>query len=178
MRRLIYEPAIVAAVVALDRTTKLYIQRAFSPLDVRQVIPGFFNIVHWENPGAAFSFLADSSNEWRGPLLVGISLAEITVIAVLLWRPGKLAKWNTGLSNTVMLRTALLLVLGGALGNLWDRLFRGTVTDFLLFIFGSYEFPAFNFADIMINIGAGLLLLDLWLTRHRQPAAQSGDGIG
>ena len=63
------ELAIVIAVVALDRATKLYIQHAFSPYDLKTVIPGFFNIVHWENPGAAFSMLADSTSAWRGPLL-------------------------------------------------------------------------------------------------------------
>ena len=78
------------------------------------------------------------------------------------------------MQNTPLMRTALALVFGGALGNLWDRLFRGTVTDFLQFIFGSYEFPSFNVADSMITIGAGLLLIDLWLTRNHQPATQSG----
>jgi signal peptidase II len=173
MRRLLYESAIVAAVVALDRVTKLYIQRAFSPADIKPVIPGFFNIVHWENSGAAFSVLADSASAWRGPLLVGVSLVVMAVIAVMLWRPR-----HTGPPNTPLMRTALALVFGGALGNLGDRLFRGMVTDFLQFIFGSYEFPAFNLADSMITIGAGLLLIDLWLTRHHQPAPQSGGGLG
>jgi signal peptidase II len=159
------ELAIVVAVVALDRVTKLYIQRAFSPADVVPVIRGFFNIVHVENPGAAFGVLADSQNQWRGALLVGISLAVMTAIGVMLWRPRR--------AGTPLMRTALALVFGGALGNLWDRLFRGTVTDFLQFFFGSYEFPSFNVADSMITIGAGLLLIDLWLTRQHQPAPQS-----
>jgi signal peptidase II len=162
------ELAIVAAVVALDRATKLYIRHAFSFSDIRPVIPGFFSIVHWENPGAAFSMLADSASAWRGPLLVGISVTVMVVIAVMLWRPRR-----TGPPVSPLMRTALALVLGGALGNLWDRAFRGTVTDFLLFIFGSYEFPAFNVADSMISIGAGLLLIELWLTRHQKPAPQS-----
>ena len=62
--------------------------------------------------------------------------------------------------------TGLSLVFGGALGNLIDRVTRGTVTDFLQFFFGSWEFPSFNAADSAITIGAGLLLLDLWRTRH------------
>src|SRR5580698_8921756 len=158
------ELAIVAAVVILDRATKLYIQHAFSLNDLKPVIPGFFNIVHWENPGAAFSVLADSNASWRGPLLVGVSVVVMAAIGVMLWRPAK----PGAAENTPLMRTALALVFGGALGNLWDRLFRGTVTDFLSFIFGSYEFPSFNAADSMISIGAGLLLLDLWLTRHQQ----------
>jgi signal peptidase II len=171
------EIAIVVAIVALDRVTKLYIQRAFSAADIVPVIPGFFNIVHWENPGAAFSVLADSTSAWRGPLLLGVSLAVMTMIGVMLWRPNR-GRMPLGMPNTPLMRTALALVFGGALGNLWDRLFRGTVTDFLLFIFGSYDFPAFNVADSMITIGAGLLLIDLWLTRHHQPAPQSDGGVG
>jgi signal peptidase II len=162
------ELAIVIAVVALDRVTKLYIQSAFSFSDIKPVIPGFFNIVHIENPGAAFGMLADSLSEWRRVLLVGISLAVMAVIGGMLWWPRR-----TGPANTPLMRTALALVFGGALGNLWDRLFHGTVTDFLQFFFGSYEFPSFNAADTMINIGAGLLLIDLWMTRHHQPARQS-----
>jgi len=61
----------------------------------------------------------------------------------------------------------LALVFGGALGNVWDRLFRGTVTDFLQMFFGSYEFPSFNAADSAITVGAALLLIDLWRTRHQ-----------
>src|SRR5579862_7196677 len=157
------ELAIVTAVVALDRGTKLYIIHAFSSSDIQPVIPGFFNIVHWENAGAAFSMLADSTSPWRGPLLMGVSLAVMAVIAMMLWGP-KRARGST--ANTLLMRTALALVFGGALGNLWDRAFRGTVTDFLQFIFGSYEFPSFNAADSAITIGAGLLILDLWRSRR------------
>ncbi len=167
------EVAIIAAVVALDRATKLYIQRAFSFSDIKPVIPGFFNIVHIENPGAAFGVLADSQSLWRGVLLVGVSAIVMTVIGVMLWRPPR-----GRAPNTPLMRTALALVFGGALGNLWDRLFHGTVTDFLQFFFGSYEFPSFNAADTMINIGAGLLLIDLWLTRHHQRTPQSGGELG
>jgi signal peptidase II len=124
------------------------------------VIPGFFNIVHTENPGAAFGALSESGGPWRSVFLVGISLVVMVVIGVILWRPARLA-----ISDTLLLRTGLALVFGGALGNLWDRLLRGTVTDFLQFFFGSYEFPSFNAADSAITIGAGLLILDLWRTR-------------
>jgi signal peptidase II len=148
--------AIIAAVVMLDRLTKLYIRAAFSSLDIHPVIPGVFNIVHIENPGAAFGMLSDSPSRWRGIFLVAISLVVMSAIAVILWRP-----------QPVLLRTGLALVFGGALGNLWDRLFTGTVTDFLQVFIGSYEFPAFNAADSAITIGAGLLLIDLWRTRRQ-----------
>jgi len=149
--------ALIAAVILLDRLSKLYIRSAFSPLDLTPVISGVFNIVHVENPGAAFGFLADSDGPWRRLLLVGVSLAVMGVISVILWR--------TGAQAFGLLQAGLAFVLGGAMGNFWDRAFRGTVTDFLQVFLGSYEFPSFNVADICINIGAGLLLLDLWRNR-------------
>ena len=154
---------IISAVVLIDRISKMYIRSAFSPWDITPVIPRFFNIVHTENPGAAFGMLADSSSAWRGILLVGISLVVISVIGVMLWRPHRV-----GMHDTPLLRIGLALVFGGALGNVWDRLFRGTVTDFLQFFFGSYEFPSFNAADSAITIGAALLVIDLWRNRHQQ----------
>jgi signal peptidase II len=151
--------AIICGVVILDRITKLYIQRNFSPFDTKVVIAGFFNIVHAENPGAAFGFLSESTSQWRGVLLVGVSLAVMAIIGAMLFRPG--------VKKTPLLETALALVFGGAAGNMWDRLFRGTVTDFLQFFFGSYEFPSFNAADSAITVGACLLLIDLWINRGK-----------
>lgn len=154
--------AIIAGVVLLDRITKLYIRMRVSPWDVFAVIPGFFNIVHTENPGAAFGVLAESPGQWRSFLLIGVSLVVMGIIGVMLWRTPRMGE-------TALLRTGLTLVFGGAAGNVWDRLFRGTVTDFLQFYFGRYEFPSFNAADTAISIGAGLLLIDLWRTRERKP---------
>jgi signal peptidase II len=158
--------AIIACVVLIDRVTKLYIRSAFSLWDMVPVIPRVFNIVHTENPGAAFGMLADSSSAWRGIFLVGISLVVMALIGVMLWRPH-----HAGMHDTLLLRIGLALVFGGALGNVWDRLFRGTVTDFLQVFLGSYEFPSFNAADSAITIGAVILLIDLWRTRHRHPPA-------
>jgi signal peptidase II len=151
--------AIIVGVVILDRISKLYIQRNFSPWDTKPVIAGFFNIVHAENPGAAFGFLSESHGEWRSIFLVGVSLAVMAIIGTMLFRPA--------IKKSPMLEIALAFIFGGAAGNMWDRLFRGTVTDFLQFFFGAYEFPSFNAADSAITIGACLLLLDLWKTRSK-----------
>ena len=129
-------------------------------LDVVSVIPGFFNIVHVENPGAAFGMLAESAAAWRGLILVWISLAVMAIIGTMLWRR------KPSIHSSIWTEAGLALVFGGALGNVWDRLFKGTVTDFLQFFFGSYEFPSFNVADSAITIGAVCLLLDMW--RFRQ----------
>jgi signal peptidase II len=150
---------IIVGVVILDRITKTYIQRNFSPWDTKPVIAGFFNIVHAENPGAAFGFLSESASQWRGVFLVGVSLAVMAIIGGMLFRPS--------VKKSTLLATALALVFGGATGNMWDRLFRGTVTDFLQFFFGSYEFPSFNAADSAISVGACLLIVDLWINRGK-----------
>ena len=154
--------AIAAAVVVVDRITKMYIRSQYTSWDVTPVIGGFFNIVHTENPGAAFGILADSSSAWSSMLLVAVSLVVMAIIGVMLWRPRPNAMQSPGLVSV-----GLALVFGGAFGNVWDRLFRGTVTDFLQVFFGSYEFPSFNAADSAITVGALLLLIDLWLTRHQ-----------
>jgi signal peptidase II len=163
---------IVAAVVVVDRITKIYIRNTFSFFDVHPVIPGFFNIVHTENPGAAFGMFSDSPSTWKSLLLIVVSLAVMSVIAVMLWKPRRVRE-----PANKIVPLGLSLVFGGALGNLWDRLFRGTVTDFLQFFFGSYEFPAFNAADSAITIGAALLLFDLWRSQRphgAHPAAEPG----
>jgi signal peptidase II len=153
--------AIAGAVVVIDRITKLYIQSRFSQWDVVPVIPRFFNVVHTENPGAAFGMFSDSTSAWRGVFLISVSLIVMAVIAVMLWRPRP-----GGVKGSGLVPVGLALVFGGALGNVCDRLFVGTVTDFLQLFFGSYEFPSFNAADSAITVGAVLLLIDLWRTRN------------
>jgi signal peptidase II len=140
-----------ALVVALDRASKLYIQRTFSPLDIREVIPGIFNIVHAENPGAAFSLLAEAPLALRRTVLIGLSGVVTAIVAYLLTRSQH---------EPLPTRLGLALVLGGAVGNLWDRVMVGTVTDFLQVYLGSYEYPSFNVADSAVFCGAILLLLD------------------
>jgi signal peptidase II len=98
---------------------------------------------------------------------MGVSAIVMSVILAMLWRPVK-----NGVAHSFLLHTGLALVFGGALGNAWDRVVRGTVTDFLQFFIGSYEFPSFNVADSAITLGATLLLLDLWKTRNH-PAPQA-----
>src|SRR5262245_46160243 len=122
--------AIAAAVVIADRVTKLYIRSAFSPVDLTPVIPGFFNIVHTENPGAAFGIFSESHSTWSAVFLGATSLIVMGVIGFMLWRPRAAPKLG-------LVSVGLALVFGGAAGNVWDRIFRGTVTDFLQLFFGS-----------------------------------------
>ena len=140
------------AVVALDRWSKLAVVHT-SPLSaMRPVIPRFFKLTHTENPGAAFSLFANSTGPWASRALVVFSIIALAVVASLLWKQTRL------LSQTAI---AFSLIMGGALGNLWDRIAHGRVVDFLLFYVGQYEWPVFNLADSCIVIGAGLLALSI-----------------
>lgn len=155
---------IAALVLLLDRVTKILIERNLPQWDAYVVIPGVFNIVHTENRGAAFGMLANSATEWRAFVLVGLSLVVTVFVVAMLWQstaPSSRNGWG--------IRCALALILGGAIGNLYDRLAQGAVTDFLQVFLGSYEWPSFNVADTAISVGAGLLLLDL-IRHRRQPA--------
>lgn len=155
---------IAAAVAVLDRLSKYWIETNMTPWDSYPVIPGVFNIVNTQNRGAAFGVLA-TAGEWRQFFLVGVSVAVMIFVAVQLWRMPK-GSWPA--SN--MVAVPLSLMLGGALGNLYDRIFRGSVTDFLQVFLGSYEWPSFNVADSAISVGAVLLLASFWL-----PAPRTGE---
>jgi signal peptidase II len=159
-----YWPFLVAAaIIGLDRVTKAVIRRRVDTWEHFPVIPGFFSVVHTENPGAAFGMFSDSTSLLRPVLLIGLAFFVIGFIAYMLLR-----RHHAGEGAPRVLRAGLGLVLGGAAGNLFDRVTRGTVTDFLEFYFGNYTFPAFNVADSAITVGAGLLLLDMWFTRTRR----------
>jgi signal peptidase II len=152
---------LAASVFAIDRFTKWIIETRVSAYDSFTVIPGFFEIVHSKNSGAAFGLFADSASEWRAILLIGFSLVALVVLATMLWRTSRLDRKTA---------IALSLIFGGALGNVFDRVRWGTVTDFLLFYIGQYQWPTFNAADSAIVIGSGLLLLD-FVKFRRQPAS-------
>ena len=147
---------LAAVIFAVDRATKIWIQSSFSEFDVWTVIPGLLDIVHSENPGMAFGMLADHDSPWRALLLIGVSLAILIFLARLLWKSD-----NAGKRQPV----ALALVMGGAMGNLYDRILRGSVTDFIDIHVSGYHWPTFNVADSAITVGAILLALDLWFTR-------------
>ena len=154
--------AIGAAVFALDRVTKWIIEANVSAFDRHVVIPGFFDIVHSENRGAAFGILNDSSSPFRTLFLVVFSLAAVGVIGAMLWNAQRLDR---------MTFYGLSLIFGGAAGNVYDRIVSGRVTDFLEFYVGRFVWPAFNAADSCIVIGSALLLLDM--LRSRRQAAQT-----
>ena len=150
------------SVVALDRYSKWWITHRLSMHDSITVIPGFFRIIHTENPGAAFGLFADSPSPWKVALLIVFSLVALAIVSLLLWKNShRLTSTGIGLS----------LILGGALGNLWDRIVSRHVVDFLLFYVGRYQWPAFNMADSAIVVGACLLVFEIVFTKS--PREQS-----
>ncbi len=151
---------IALGVFGLDQFTKLLIRAQLSSWDTIRIVPGFLNIIHTENPGAAFSIFADASSGWRTFFLIALSTAALAVVATLLWRPSGHAR------ESFLLRTGLALILGGALGNVFDRIVHGTVTDFVEVYFRDFRWPAFNVADSAITIGAALVLLEMLLHRR------------
>ena len=143
---------IALIVVALDRLAKRAVAQRIALYAHIQVIPGFFRLTHTENTGAAFSMFADSPAPWKTAMLVGFSMLALVVVSVLLWKNNP-AHAVTGVG--------LSLIMGGALGNLWDRLTSGRVVDFLLFYVKQYQWPVFNLADSAIVVGAGLLIIEI-----------------
>ena len=141
-------------VVAADQLSKLVMIMSFQPGEERAVT-SFFSFVLAFNTGAAFSFLRDAAG-WQRYLFSVIAIAAGALIVWLLRRGGDR-----------LYCAGLALILGGAVGNLWDRVTLGHVVDFLLFHWRGWYYPAFNVADSAITVGAGLLILDSFGGRRR-----------
>ncbi len=140
--------AITLIILVLDLVSKYWVE---STLEFGQVIPltGFFNLVLTYNPGAAFSFLSDQSG-WQRWFLSGVAGSAALLIIYLLNR----------YKHEKLFCLSLSLILGGALGNLYDRITLGHVVDFLDFYIGAYHWPAFNVADSAICVGAVLMIYE------------------
>jgi signal peptidase II len=155
---------IALSVILLDQATKHIIVRSLRLGQDIPVVPGFFDIVYVLNPGAAFGFLATLSEGVRNPFFVFISLAAVILIVF----------YHTRYLRSHQLATiALGLILGGAIGNLVDRLRYGVVVDFLDVHLYEYHWPAFNVADSAISVGVSLMVLDMLLDWLRDERAKS-----
>jgi len=147
---------IAAALIVLDQLVKWLVLGYFAARGPVQPVTGFFNLVLACNKGAAFSFLADAPG-WQTPLFSAFAIVAAVVVGVLIVKnPGKR-----------LFCAGLALVLGGALGNLIDRLRIGCVVDFLDFHAAGWHWPAFNVADSAITVGAVLLILDSFVSREK-----------
>jgi signal peptidase II len=140
------------AVALADRATKAWFESQTPEGWRRELIRHFVYLVHSRNPGIAFGVFSDAASPWVRLTLVAIS---IVVIAALAWL------FVAGHSGGSLTAAGLALLLGGATGNVTDRILHGAVTDFFEVWFGSYHYPAFNVADSAIAIGAALILFDV-----------------
>lgn len=154
------QATLVAGIVLLDQLSK-YLSDTLLPYGQPQaVVPGFDLLLVY-NRGAAFSFLDDAGG-WQRWILAGVSLVVSVVISIWLWRLPPRQK---------LLGLALALVLGGALGNLYDRVVLGYVIDFISLYYGEWRFATFNLADAAISCGAALLALDIFVGEgSREPS--------
>ena len=150
-----------AVIVAADQLTKAIILARFAPGE-RLGVTGFFNLVLAFNKGAAFSLLAQAPG-WQTPVLVAIALAAAAILSALIVRN----------LHKRLLCTGLALVLGGALGNLVDRLRLGHVVDFIDLHAAGWHWPAFNVADSGITVGAAILILEGFLGHEGRARAAS-----
>jgi signal peptidase II len=150
--------ALSALVVFFDYISKIAVLRSFSPGESR-VVTSFFNLVLVFNKGAAFSFLA-AAQGWQTLLFAVIAIAASVLVSFLILKNRERGFLCSGLA----------LILGGALGNLYDRLVYGQVVDFLDFHAAGWHWPAFNVADSAITVGAGILILESFM--HREETSE------
>ena len=156
-----YHILIATTVLLLDRISKAVVSANVPLHESVTIIPGFFRITHVLNRGAAFGLFSESPSQYKIGFLIGFSIIALLVVSTLLW------KHTHQMTSTAF---ALSLIMGGALGNLWDRLISGRVVDFLLFYIGDHQWPAFNVADSAIVVGAGLLVIEILFSKA--PAAE------
>jgi signal peptidase II len=158
---------ISALIIAVDQITKWAV---FLGMEFQSMIPvlPFFSLVHVHNTGAAFSFLADAGG-WQKYFFLAVGLAASLFILYLLRKHQRDPLMATGLS----------MILGGAIGNIFDRLWHGFVVDFLYFHYERFSWPAFNVADSAITVGAALLIWDSLRRKtptHHAPPLDRGGG--
>ena len=151
-------------VVLLDQITKIWVHETLGLYESKPIIPGFLDLHYIRNTGAAFGFLSGSHAGFRIPFFILVSFVAIGIILYLFHKLEE---------SEVMMPLALSLVLGGAIGNLVDRVRQGEVIDFILIHYKAFHWPAFNVADIAITAGVGLLVLRIFLFekgRSEKPA--------
>jgi len=149
--------AIGVAILVLDQLTKLLVRTQIALHDSIEIVPGFLNLVHVRNTGAAFGFLNGVDLGYKQLLMTTVSVVALLAIGLYAWRVG---------SRERLARAGLALILGGAVGNLIDRALVGYVVDFVDVYWRSYHFWAFNVADSAITVGACLLILDMFVATN------------
>ncbi len=151
--------SIVGVILVLDQSTKYLVEKYLRLYDLVTVVPGFFNLTHVRNKGAAFSLLATMPDAFRRVFFITVALAAVAVIAYLIRK-----------ANELLIVVAFSLISGGALGNVIDRIRYGEVVDFIQWHLKSFYWPSFNVADSAITIGVGLLAVDMLFQKSASKA--------
>ncbi len=162
-----YHFLIAITILLLDRLSKALVSANVPLHESITVIPGFFRITHVLNRGAAFGLFSESPSHYKIGFLIGFSVLALLVVSTLLW------KHTQSMTSTAF---ALSLIMGGALGNLWDRVLSGHVVDFLEFYVGNYIWPDFNLADSAIVVGALILMAEIIFSPKAQTAQENSSG--
>ena len=155
--------AAAGAVFMIDQTTKAWAVRRLRFGDVKEVIPNFLNFAYAQNPGVAFSMFDGHGEAGRWGLSI-VALVAASLVLYFFWRTPRTDDRILG---------ALCLLLAGIVGNVVDRARLGFVVDFIDVQFGNWHYPTFNVADMAICIGAGLLILDMFLSKKKNPEIKS-----
>jgi signal peptidase II len=148
-------------VVLIDQITKIWVDKTMKLYESTPIVPGLLDLHYLRNTGAAFGFLSGSHEGFRIPFFILVSSVAIGIILFLFYKLEE---------SEVVMPLALSLVLGGAIGNLIDRIRLGEVIDFIFFHYKAFRWPSFNVADIAITVGVTLLVLRIFLLEKRQPA--------
>jgi signal peptidase II len=156
---------IAVATLLADQLSKEVVRARVQDFDTIVVIPGCLNIIRSANSGIAFGILSDSSSGWTKMILIVVGIAVMGIIGRLLWK-------TSGVAGQGRLTAALALVMGGAAGNLLDRIVHGEVTDFIDFYVGRFHWYTFNVADAAITVAAALLVLDIFSSRGASNSAE------
>ncbi|MBZ4642509.1 MAG: lspA [Deferribacteraceae bacterium] len=146
---------IIFILVLIDQVTKFYIKHVFDLYETKEIIPGFFNLTFVLNPGAAFGFLAKLNESFRQIFFIIVTTIAIIIVIYLMYKE----------MQHKLRAFSYALILSGAIGNFIDRIYLGSVVDFLDFYIKNYHWPAFNIADSCITVGIILLILDMIINK-------------
>lgn len=154
--------SVVCVTLILDQLTKFQIEKRLKMFEVVRIIPGFFNLTRVRNRGAAFGILSEVPGIWRSLFFVTITIAAVVVISMLIRK-----------THERLLVLSFSLIIGGALGNLIDRVRYGEVVDFIQWYVKSFYWPSFNVADSAITVGVGLLMIDMLFQKDQNTPASA-----
>jgi signal peptidase II len=154
--------SIVGIVLVLDQVTKYVVEARIRLHDVIIVIPGFFNLTHVRNKGAAFGILSSLPEVWRSAFFIMVTIIAVAAIIVLIMK-----------THERLPVYAFSLIVGGAVGNVIDRIRYGEVVDFIQWYVKSHYWPSFNMADSAISIGVALLAVEMLFGKRQEQIQQS-----